>query len=374
MTHPTGDDELDEDDLALSRALEIVVEELTRPPAAAEAPPAAGDSPDWGSTPVQSTVLTSTANGIYNTPVDVYALHSCQENMDYYLVNTGGDWTATQATYQSASASLGEIKADVNNNLTIQWQPGDAHCAAGGDVAANNDERICRYINYPLGYSISILPPNGPTVTQVNAVPAGDQGLSASYESGFSFSIEGEVEVSGEGPTGGLQAGVSWDNTVSTTVPPLVIQAGDLGNEGAVTAYVYCTVGNSVENCTSSIQMITPFSGPCQNWVVGPPQQGQTPDGRLSDVAQTVYWRVDPSTYTGATFDITVDWAVDLATSTSMLWNGTFQDIPFDGNIGPVGNCNFWGCNCGIDTEITPGLAVSYTFTVIPPSSSQCSP
>lgn len=120
--------------------------------------------------------------------------------------------------------------------------------------------------------------------------------------------------------------------------------------------------------------MITPFSGPCQNWVVGPPQQGQTPDGRLSDVAQTVYWRVDPSTYTGATFDITVDWAVDLATSTSMLWNGTFQDIPFDGNIGPVGNCNFWGCNCGIDTEITPGLAVSYTFTVTPPSSSQCSP
>jgi hypothetical protein len=122
------DDDLDEDDLALSRALEIVVEELTRPPAAPEDPPAAGDSPDWGSTPVQKTVLTSTANGIYNTPAEVYALHSCAENMDYYLVNTGGDWTATQATYESSD----QISVDNDGNLHIDWTVGDPHCAAGG--------------------------------------------------------------------------------------------------------------------------------------------------------------------------------------------------------------------------------------------------
>jgi hypothetical protein len=71
----------------------------------------------------------------------------------------------------------------------------------------------------PLSYEVDIVPLSGPTVVQVDAAPAGDQGLSASYESGFSFSIGGEVEVSGDGPTGDLQAGVSWDNTVSTTVP-----------------------------------------------------------------------------------------------------------------------------------------------------------
>jgi hypothetical protein len=41
------------------------------------------------------------------------------------------------------------------------------------------------------------VPPSGPTVVQVNAAPAGDQGLSASYSSGFSFSIGGEVEIAG---------------------------------------------------------------------------------------------------------------------------------------------------------------------------------
>jgi hypothetical protein len=103
VTHPAVDVDPDEHELALSRALEIVVEELTRPPAAPEDAPAAGDVPDWKTTPVQKFILTSTDNGVYNTPVDIYALHACDENKDYYLVNTGGDWTATEAQFQSAS-------------------------------------------------------------------------------------------------------------------------------------------------------------------------------------------------------------------------------------------------------------------------------
>jgi hypothetical protein len=47
----------------------------------------------------------------------------------------------------------------------------------GGD--ANIDPSICRYMNYPLNYEIDIAPQSGPTVVQVNAAPAGDQGLSA---------------------------------------------------------------------------------------------------------------------------------------------------------------------------------------------------
>ena len=53
--------------------------------------------------PVQTNVITTTSNGVYNTPVDIYALHSCLDNHDYYLVNTGGDWTATEAQFSSAS-------------------------------------------------------------------------------------------------------------------------------------------------------------------------------------------------------------------------------------------------------------------------------
>jgi hypothetical protein len=213
-----------EDDLAWSRSVEIVVAELTRPPAGLEGGGATA-STDWGASPVQSTVITSTSNGVYNTPIQVYALHSCQENMDYYLVNTGGDWTATDAEYESASAKEGQISVDSNHNLTIDWEASNAHCTGGIDVSGTIfgvDERICRYINYPLSYEVDIVPPSGPMVEQVNATPAGNQGKNANYQSGFSFSISGGVNVSGKGPSAGAQAGVSWSNSVQTTVPPLV--------------------------------------------------------------------------------------------------------------------------------------------------------
>ena len=108
------------------------------------------------------------------------------------------------------------------------------------------DQRLCRYANYPLYYEVDIVPPAGPRVVQVNAAPAGDQGLSSSYSSGFSFSIGGGVNVSGDGPDIGIQVGASWSNEVSTTVPPLVIAAGDMGpgSQGTFTRYQYCTNGN----------------------------------------------------------------------------------------------------------------------------------
>ena len=147
-------------------------------------------------------------------------------------------------------------------------------------------------------------------------------------------------------------------------------EGGDAGpgNQGAFTRYRYCTVGTD-PSCTSTIQMVGP--GICQHWIVGQPQQGQTPEGRLSNVAQTVYWQVDPGTYTGATFDITVTWTVDLATSTSNLWWNKFRNLVGDPQSGPEGYCNSWGCSCGITTTTAP-ITLSQTFKVPLPSSSQC--
>jgi hypothetical protein len=297
-----SEDELDERELAMSRALEIVVEELTRPPAAPEDVDA-GDSTDWGSSPVQFTVITSTDRGTYNTPIGLFALHSCHQGKDYYLVSTGGTWTPEVARYQSASKRLGHVRL-VNGVLVVDWKDSELWCNA--DLLLP-DERICRYNEYPRSYTIEIVPPSQQAgVVQVNAAPAGDQGQSTSYTSGFSFSIGGGVDVSGTGPSGGFQAGVSWDNSVTTTVPALVIQAGNTGNQGTFTRYKYCTSGDRVQNCTSSIQM-TGREGLCEQLIVGRPQQGQTPNGRLSNVAQTVNWQVDPATYTGSTFDVTVE-------------------------------------------------------------------
>jgi hypothetical protein len=383
VTHPLEDDfdgeDFDEAELeVLSRALEIVIEELTLPPAAMGlAALDTASSTDWKSSPVQKFILTSSDRGTYNTPVEIYALHACDENKDYYLVDTGGTWTPTQARYQSAASSTGTLAAVGRHQeqLSVTWEDNSAHCDGGLEIFkgifGGADNRICRYRDYPLYYQVDIVPPAGPTVVQVNAAPAGDQGQSTSYTSGVSFSIGGDVEVSGEGPSAGLQAGISWDNSITTDVPALVVEAGDEGNQGTFTRYRYCTAGTTVQDCTSNIQMIGQ-AGSCRQFVVGQPQNGQTPDGRLSNVAQTVRWQVDPATYTGATFDITVSFQAELATSTSNLWTNPFYDVGTAPPQGPTGGCNTYGCSCAIDLDSNNPVKLSYTFKVPLPSSSQC--
>jgi hypothetical protein len=360
-----------EDEGALQRALDVIVSELTHPPVLAAAADA-GSPADWSQSPVQTNIITSTSNGNYNTPVQIYALRACQENMDYYLVDTGGDWTATEAAFSSASTEAGEIQPNPAgpNPLTIEWDQGPnplVWCSAGLPIF-DGAQRICRYGPYPLWYEVDIVPPSGPTVVQVNAAPAGDQGQSADYTSGFSFSIGGEVDISGDGPNAGISAGVTWDNEVTTTVPPLVIQAGDTGpdQEGTFTRYQYCTVGSS-PGCTSNIQL---RDIGCAQDATAFPQQGQTPDGRLSDVAQTVYWRVDPATYGGATtFDVTVTWQVNMAISQALFWNGQFSGENF--TFPPTGGCDLGGCNCTYPFTPTPDPH-SITFQVPIPSGSNC--
>jgi hypothetical protein len=117
-----GEDELDEHELATSRAHEIVVEELTRPPAVPEDTEAS--STNCGDSPVQVTIITSISNGTYNTPIEVYALHSCQQNMDFYLVNTGGTRTPTEARTSpppstiAKSAPTRRVICTLTGNLT----------------------------------------------------------------------------------------------------------------------------------------------------------------------------------------------------------------------------------------------------------------
>jgi hypothetical protein len=358
---------------ALQGALDVVIGELIHPPVLAPAPPTFGGAPagNWSQSPVQTVTLTSTDFGIYNTPVGVYALHSCQENKDYYLVNTGGDWTATGAKFQTASQKAGQLSVG-GSGIMMHLQGGDQYCTAGSAIALGVDRRLCLYEAYPQNYEIDLLPPPAPPVVQVNAAPAGDQGVSPSYTSGFSFSIGGGVEISGDGPSGGIQAGATWENSTSTTVPPLLIEAGDLPNQGAFTRYRYCTVGSGPQDCHSTIQMTNPSGDICHDYVVGQPQQGQTPNGRLSNVAQTVNWQVDPKTYgSSETFDITVTWQAVITWTQAYLWDGQFFDPDNQRYANPTGQCNPVGCSCEIafDTQVD---TASFTFKVPFPSSTKC--
>ena len=339
-----------EDEGALQRALDVIISELIHPPVLGAPPPPVPGAADWKESPVQTNIITSTSNGIYNTPVDIYALHSCLDKHDYYLVNTGGTWTATEATFLSASEKAGQISLPRDNgDIVANFESDDTHCTGGINAASGIDRLLCRYTPYPLWYEVDILPPDGPRVIQLNAKPAGNQGVSSTYTSGFSWSSGGGVDISGDGPSGGIQVGVTWSNDVSTTTVPLLLSAGDRGNQGTFTRYQYCTVGNSLANCDSNIKISNPPNDICHDYIVQQPQQGQTPNGRLSDVAQTVQWQVDPTTYGGSTtFDVTVTWQVDMAFSQAMLWWGEFLDRRNHTDGGPLGSCNSFGCSCSM--------------------------
>ena len=88
---------------------------------------------------MQTAVITTTSNGIYNTPVDIYALHSCLDKHDYYLVNTGGTWTATEATFY-ASEKAGQISLPSSNgDIIAHFESDYAHRTGGINAAAGID-------------------------------------------------------------------------------------------------------------------------------------------------------------------------------------------------------------------------------------------
>ncbi|MFP5406046.1 MAG: hypothetical protein ACLGHY_06795, partial [Gammaproteobacteria bacterium] len=100
---------IQDEENAFDRAADITVAELEKPAnVGLQAPPRDPNQPiDWLANPVQSTTFAiNGAQGVYNTSIGVYALHSCDSETDHYAVSTLGDWTATTAKWQSAGTEV----------------------------------------------------------------------------------------------------------------------------------------------------------------------------------------------------------------------------------------------------------------------------
>jgi hypothetical protein len=214
---PSGDPDpegLLDEELALTRAADRLVTEVRhRPKVSMPGPPRDPNQPiAWQDNPLQiQTFAINGPGGVYNTEIKVYALHSCLDNTDRYVVTALADWTATNAQWQDASTNFdvgGPSTLSCNqpesewpcapDELVINWQANDrTYCSSDG--FNGNDSNVCRYINYPLSYDLRMVPSSEGTVNQLNAAPAATQGQATSYTSGFSFTIGGTVNVSGGG-------------------------------------------------------------------------------------------------------------------------------------------------------------------------------
>ena len=147
-------------------------------------------------------------------------------------------------------------------------------------------------------------------------------------------------------------------------MPPLQLEVGNRGNQGAAWTFKYCTDGQEPDansDCTSHVQttkdvcraQLGDFSGTN-------PQQGQTPVGKLSNSVQSVHWQQPASGRTGGTFDIGVQFTPVIATTTANLWGL--------GRLGEANaGCNGFGCGCvSSTTAVRPTQSV--TFKVPYPS------
>jgi hypothetical protein len=366
---PSGDPDLtgrEDEELALSRAVARTVTELTRVPQARTSvqPRDPSGQVNWLSAPQQTTTFSVTSpQGVYNTAINVYALYRCLDKTDHYAVTAQADWTATNAKWQGATSEgpNPSMYLDASNNLVVNWQDNRTYCSSGGAFAGYDD--VCRYVNYPLSYQLTMAPLVENPVAQLNAAPAATQGQSTSYTSGFSFSIGGTVNVSAMGPGGGLSAGATWSNTTQTTVPPLIVDVSNTGNQGVEWNFKYCTTGLEPDpgtNCTGHVQMVKDV---CQAQLGDDsgtnPQQGQTPVGKFSNAVQSAHWQQDSAARQGTTFDMEVTFQAQTA--------NTIAHLNLNGYPDPIQGCNAFNCACVSVTKPDP-VVKSVTFQIPFPS------
>ena len=229
---------------------------------------------------------------------------------------------------------------------------GSTYCRASIFPVVNLNQ--CRYINYPLFYRLDMTAPTTGKILQINASPGGTQGTTTSYSSGFNFSIGGTVNVAGPG----ISAGATWTNVETSTVPPLKIDVGNSdGTQNPFWKYEYCTDGQEETTCTNHVQTDGESFG-CKAFKMGQPQNGQTPNGKFSNVVTSAYWQAGPDTRVNDTFDITVTFDAEIGnTSSDLFGNGT----------GASGSCNLFNCSCTTSTTSKSEKSV-FTFKVPFPS------
>ena len=372
---PTG---LQDERQAYNRAADLTVSELRhRPNVSVQQPRASNQNVDWKTSPVQTTVFQQNGPaGVYNTTVNVYALHSCDKDIrtglesDYYMVTALADWTATNAKFQSAATELGPTSmyydADSDLYVVANWQddPQRTYCSSPSSFSVNAD--ICRYINYPLQYDVAMVPLNTGSIAQTDAKPPAQQGQATTYTSGFSFSLGGTVNVNGMGPGAGLSAGLTWNNSTQTTVAPVELDLSQTTNQGARWTYRYCTGGEEPDaggNCTSHVQTAKDVCRAQLGDSTGTnPQQGQRPVGAFTDAVHTALWQAGPDTRTGkSTFDIEVTITPNIGYTTANLWGATGNDPTHAG-------CDPNNCDCVSNTIKTPLTGGSYIFKIPLPS------
>ena len=119
--------------------------------------------------------------------------------------------------------------------------------------------------------------------------------ISTSYSSGFSFSIDGNIGYYGAGAIAG-DAGATWDSETSTTVPSMLIEAGNVGNQGAQWTFDYCTTQKDNVCGSQSIQPYDP-THTCQN---APRAAAERADARQASSPTPARWCTGPRPVTRA--------------------------------------------------------------------------
>ena len=146
----------------------------------------------------------------------------------------------------------------------------------------------------------------------------------------------------------GISAGVTWNNTSSTTVPAVELDLGQTGNEGALWTFKYCTGGDEPDpgpiapiTCKRQIDVCRGQFGDA----LVPIHNRSNAQGAFTDAVQTALWTAGPDTRVGSTFDIEVNVTRSFGYTTANLW-GTVDH--FSGR-----RCRLQSYNCDCVSQTT---------------------
>jgi hypothetical protein len=303
--------------------------------------------------------------GVYNSTIQGWAVYTCDKidtgislgcmsnptNLDQYFITLEADWTpgsywaSGDDVQESGHICLGEPAYYIPG----KWDKGSReHCDG-------KRKTYCGFFSYPRAYKVKMSAPKRSegSIFQKNAVPSASGGKTKSFTSGFQFSFGGEIFASGPG----LISSATWDNQTTTTVPELILEAGNFGNQGAFWELRYDPETVEVGDGDKEYGCL----GNRKN-ALKDPVFGQTVDAKYSDAIQTVQWFACP-TREGTGFEVEIVFEAYMSDSQLKVW---FDKI--DGCSPGGGDCketiigaNFCECDADVSDYIHPA---NFTYAI----------
>lgn len=287
---------------------------------------------------------TTGGQSLFQCYVQVWQAYQVSSATDFYYLEQNCNFSpqntfAVRAKTLDVSLPLSIVGASEDWDQ-VSWYGssiGSTECP-GNSSGSGRAYTACDYYNYATGYNVNLQPqtPDGgaesdpSVVTLVKESPPTTTG-NTTITQGMTYSISGQVVAGTAGSSVSANAGVSIQNSTSTTVPDVTISNNSLtSSTNAQWGYGMAAVGVNHDGCDNSTYAPTTVQTTTYN-----PRQD------MIWSAQSSYRSLDGFS---STFDVGLEFTFTGFESTM------YVDEKGTRNVSDLSSCNAFACSCKIVT------------------------